>query len=71
MPGAMAQNNALVAAQMGLQAQPSITDADLLNQRKSYEMYGRSQGYESNLLITDPNILSLVPLLIAPERIWV
>lgn len=71
MPGAMAQNNALVAAQMGLQAQPSITDADLLNQRKSYEMYGRNQGYESNLLITDPNILSLVPLLIAPERIWV
>lgn len=37
--------NALIAQQMGMQQQ-TLTDADLLNQRKSYDMYGmRGQRY--------------------------
>lgn len=43
MSGAMTQS--AMITQMGMQAQP-LTDADLLNQRKSYDMYGmRGQRY--------------------------
>jgi hypothetical protein len=47
MPGAMTPSNALIPTPLGLsQTQvPPLSDAELLAQRKSYDLYGRSQRY--------------------------
>lgn len=61
MPGAMA-SNALITAPLGglSQAQGAqLTDADLLAQRKSYDLYGRSQS--GSAFDGTPTYLSAIP----------